>query len=615
MSDFHFIRPWWLIALLPVAVMYWRLLKQNKCETGWNQFLPEHLAKVLVNSGGKASSWPIHRLVLMLTVASAALAGPTWEKLPQPVYQLESGQVVIMDMSPSLLAEDVTPNRLTQLRFKAIDLVRSGLDGDTGLIAYADDAFTISPLTADNRNLINLIPSLSPEIMPLGGSEPLRALKLANQLLTNAGYPQGDIYWLTDGVSSRDLQPLTDYLRSVEHRVSILGVGTEDGAPVRNSNGRLVKENGRVVIAKLFPSRLNDLAQITNGTFAQATSTHDDIDTLSSLAPLSREGKDNKQQQRGDAWEDMGPYLALLILPLMLASWRKGTLLTPLMVALIIPLSLPGSKAYAQEAQPDEPESMLSSLFLNNEQRAQQFYQNKQYKRAAKLSSNAIRKGAALYQQGQYAEAAESFAKSSSAEGHYNRGNALAQQQQFEQASEAYKQALEQRPDWAQAQQNLDIVNKLQEKQQQQSSNSNDKGSESDKDSEQSKGNQGNSQNNNQSQNQQGDNSDSQSDPQSRESQQQKNQNSQDQGQQQSNAENRRSETPEKDEEANNKTEQKNAQFKQGDIDPEKARQLEQWMNRVPDDPSILLRNKMLLESQRRNQRRASQPQGEKKKW
>lgn len=617
MSDFHFIRLWWLVALLPVAVMYWRLLRQNKHEAGWNQFLPGHLAKVLVNSGGKASSWPIHRLALMLTIASTALAGPTWEKLPQPVYQLESGQVVIMDMSPSLLAEDVTPNRLTQLRFKAIDLVRSGLDGDTGLIAYADDAFTISPLTADNRNLINLIPSLSPEIMPLEGSEPIRALKLANELLANAGYPQGDIYWLTDGISSRDLQPLTDYLRDIEHRVSILGVGTEDGAPVRNANGSLVKENGRVVIAKLFPDRLSDLAQITNGVFVQATSTNDDIDTLTALPPLSREGKDNQQQQRGDAWKDMGPYVALFILPLLLASWRKGALLTPLVLAFIIPMSLSTPKAYAQEAEPNNSEGVLSSLFLNNEQRAQQLYQNEQFEQASKLSSDPLRKGAALYKQGLYAEAADSFAKGNSAEAHYNRGNALAQEQQFEQASEAYQQALEQRPGWQQAKENLDVVKKLQEKQQQeQSGESGDENSESDKNSEQSNDKQGNNQSNNQGQNQQGDNSDSQSQPQKRESrdpQQQQKQDKQEPGQQEE-AEKEQARKQQEDN-AEGQTEQQIAQFKEGEIDPEKARQLEQWMNRVPDDPSILLRNKMLLESQRRNQRRASQPQGEKKKW
>ncbi|MCA1767111.1 MAG: VWA domain-containing protein, partial [Idiomarina sp.] len=175
MSELHLIRPWWLLALIPAALLYWRLLYSQKHQAGWHQWLPGHLSKVLVKSGAKPSIWPIHRFLLITVLATLALSGPTWERLPQPVYQLESGQVVIMDMSPSVLADDISPNRLTRMRYKAIDLVRAGLDGDTGLIAYADDAFIISPLTADNRNLINLIPSLSPDIMPAAGSEPLLA--------------------------------------------------------------------------------------------------------------------------------------------------------------------------------------------------------------------------------------------------------------------------------------------------------------------------------------------------------------------------------------------------------------------------------------------------------
>ncbi|MGM0630166.1 MAG: VWA domain-containing protein, partial [Pseudomonadota bacterium] len=254
MSEFHLLRPWWLLALIPVALLYWRFIYSQMHQAGWHQWLPGHLSKILVKSGSKPSLWPVHRFLLISILATFALSGPTWERLPQPVYQLESGQVVIMDMSPSLLADDISPNRLTRMRYKAIDLVRAGLDGDTGLIAYADDAFIISPLTADNRNLMNLIPSLSPEIMPAAGSEPLLALQLADELLRNAGYPQGDIYWLTDGITSRDLNPLSSYLRSIEHRVSILAVGTEEGAAIRDSSGKLLKDNNQVIIAKTYPS-------------------------------------------------------------------------------------------------------------------------------------------------------------------------------------------------------------------------------------------------------------------------------------------------------------------------------------------------------------------------
>ena len=612
MNEFHLLRPWWLLALIPVVLLYWRLLYSQKHQAGWHQWLPGHLSKVLVKSGSQPSLWPAHRFLLISVLATLALSGPTWERLPQPVYQLESGQVVIMDMSPSVLADDISPNRLTRMRYKAIDLVRAGLDGDTGLIAYADDAFIISPLTADNRNLMNLIPSLSPDIMPAQGSEPQLALELADDLLKNAGYPQGDIYWLTDGISSSELNQLSSYLRSIEHRVSILAVGTEEGAAIRDSSGRLLKDNNQVIIAKTYPSRLSDLASITGGAFSSVTADNSDIDRLINQAPLTREGKDGDEQQQGDAWRDMGPYVALFILPIMLFSWRRGSLLSPVLVSMLLPLIGFTPSVHAQQ------ESVWQKQLLNQEQRAQRLYQEEEYQQAANLSDSPFRQGSAFYRDGDYEAAAEAFSQDDSAEAQYNLGNALAQQQQYDAAIEAYDKALEQRPDWSPAAENKQLVEQLQQQQESEDSGDSDESSdesdsdnnESDKNSEQS----GDSedQQSNQSNNNDGppnpDKQGQQDGESAPEQKEQEQESSQDEMQEQQS----QAQDTESAEESNEQLQQ---QVREGDIDPEKAQQLEQWMNRVPDDPSILLRNKMLLESQKRRQRRASEPQGEDKKW
>ena len=612
MSEFHLLRPWWLLALIPVALLYWRLLYSQKHQAGWHQWLPGHLSKVLVKSGSQPSLWPAHRFLLISVLATLALCGPTWERLPQPVYQLESGQVVIMDMSPSVLADDISPNRLTRMRYKAIDLVRAGLDGDTGLIAYADDAFIISPLTADNRNLMNLIPSLSPDIMPAQGSEPQLALELADDLLKNAGYPQGDIYWLTDGISSSELNQLSRYLRSIEHRVSILAVGTEEGAAIRDSSGRLLKDNNQVIIAKTYPSRLSDLASITGGAFSSVTADNSDIDKLINQAPLTREGKDGDDQQQGDAWRDMGPYVALFILPIMLFSWRRGNLLSPLLVSMLLPLIGFTPSAHAEQ------ESVWQKQLLNQEQRAQRLYQEEEYQQAANLSETPFRQGAALYRDGNYEAAAEAFSQDDSAEAQYNLGNALAQQQQYDAAIKAYDKALEQRPDWSRAAENKQLVEQLQQQQESEDSggsdesskksdsdsNESDKNSEQNGDSEEQQSSQPNNNDGPPNPDEQGQ-QDVESDPEQKEQEQESSQ-----------EEMQKQQSQDQDtESAEESSEQLQQQVREGDIDPEKAQQLEQWMNRVPDDPSILLRNKMLLESQKRRQRRASEPQGEDKKW
>ncbi|RUO68946.1 tetratricopeptide repeat protein [Idiomarina ramblicola] len=612
MSELHLLRPWWLLALIPVALLYWRLLYSQKHQAGWHQWLPGHLSKVLVKSGTKPSLWPIHRFLLMTLLATLALSGPTWERLPQPVYQLESGQVVIMDMSPSVLADDVSPDRLTRMRYKAIDLVRAGLDGDTGLIAYADDAFTISPLTADNRNLVNLIPSLSPEIMPAAGSEPLLALQLADDLLRNAGYPQGDIYWLTDGISSSELNQLSRYLRSLEHRVSILAVGTEEGAAIRDSSGRLLKDNNQVVIAKTYPSRLADLASITGGVFTSVTADNSDIDKLINQAPLTREGKDSDDQQQGDAWRDMGPYVALFILPLMLFSWRRGTMLSPLIPAVLVPLASYSPNLHAAQ------ESTWEQQFLNNEQRAQRLYQDKEYEQAASLSKNPIRQGAALYRKGHFEEAASVFSQQQSPQAYYNLGNALAQQQQYDAAIDAYEKALEQRPSWSQAAENKQLMEQLKQQNKKDSGDSGDSGDasdESDSENKNSQSNQDSEQSDDGQEQQSSEANNNDGPPNPNESDPQDAQPEKDEIEQEPEEQQKKETQAEEGDSNEESTQQLQQKVAEGDIDPEKAQQLEQWMNRVPDDPSILLRNKMLLESQRRRQRRASEPQGEDKKW
>lgn len=613
MSEFHLLRPWWLLALIPVALLYWRLLYSQKHQAGWHQWLPGHLSKVLVKSGSQPSLWPCHRFMLIAILAILALCGPTWERLPQPVYQLESGQVVIMDMSPSVLADDISPNRLTRMRYKAIDLVRAGLDGDTGLIAYADDAFIISPLTADNRNLMNLIPSLSPDIMPAQGSEPKLALELADDLLKNAGYPQGDIYWLTDGISSSELSQLSSYLRSIDHRVSILAVGTEEGAAIRDSSGRLLKDNNQVIIAKTYPSRLSDLASITGGAFSSVTADNSDINKLINQPPLTREGKDSDDQQQGDAWRDMGPYVALFILPIMLFSWRRGNLLSPVLLTILLPVVSFSPDVHAEQ------ESFWEKQLLNQEQRAQRLYLEEAYQQAANLSNTPLRQGAALYREGDYEAAAEAFSQDESAEAQYNLGNALAQQQQYDAAIEAYDNALKQRPEWSEAAENKQLAEQLKQQQESQGSGDSDESS-GESDSENNESSDKNSEqngDNEEQQSSQSNNNDGPPNPDERgqqdgepepEQKEQEPESSQEEVQEQQ----RQEESAENKEQRGEMLQQ---QMQDGEIDPEKAQQLEQWMNRVPDDPSILLRNKMLLESQKRRQRRTSEPQGEDKKW
>ena len=124
---FHFIRPNWLLAIIPLIVLalLFRYFKRQR--SGWQQVLPNHLHNMLL-SGPELKSerkrqLPRSLLVVAWLLSCIALAGPTWEKLPQPVYNVKHGSVVVLDMSLSMRATDIAPDRLTRARFKAIDQI------------------------------------------------------------------------------------------------------------------------------------------------------------------------------------------------------------------------------------------------------------------------------------------------------------------------------------------------------------------------------------------------------------------------------------------------------------------------------------------------------------
>ncbi|MGV2872087.1 vWA domain-containing protein [Colwellia sp. E150_009] len=671
-SNFHFVRPYWLLAIFALLVVLWRLQKHRFYQSPWQQFLPQHLSQVLVEGtssphGNKnlftAKNFLLKPFIIGL-LSIIALAGPVWEKLPQPVYQTERGSVLIMDMSYSMFATDIKPNRLTRARFKAIDLLNKINEGDTGLIAYAGDAFVISPLTQDVKNIALLLPSLTPEIMPVPGANPLAALTLAHEMLLNAGHLNGDIYWFTDDVDNQEIDDIYQWSSKYGHQLNILGVGSENGAPITLPSGELFKDSsGAIVIPRLPSQKLMSLASRGNGNYQTIKNDDSDINSLIINDKIREKNKNERQQnqQTGDQWQEQGAWLLVLVLPLMLSYFRRGSTLLivplsciPLLFLLSFSFASPTSFAAesneqsssatvtpSQELKPDGTSShswkkQWQNLWQTTNQQAQTHYNQKNYQEAAEQFENSQWQGSAHYKAGNYEAALEAFKqgeKANSSNSLYNQGNALAQLQQYEQAIESYEKALSINPDLQDAKDNVEKIKQLQKEQQQQQQQQGDQSQESQE--QQSKDNQQQDSQNSQPQeeqnkqdkeNQQQSDSDSNSD---KTEQQQQNSKS---DSQKDNEEQGKSEKSNKEQKAKEKTEQQAQQAaeqeeKKSDQGEEKtaaqiaaeqqAKETEQkhqqLLNKVTDDPYLLLRNKMQLEYQKRKQNGTSQ--GVKKQW
>ena len=606
LNEFHFIRPYWLWAIIPLLIMVALIRYVHKQQSGWQSVLASHLYQHLITTAGiKKVRPPLFLLGFCWTLATIALAGPTWERLPQPVYQLNTGKVVLIDMSLSMRSTDVKPDRLTRAKYKAIDLVNAITEGETGLVAYAGDAFTISPLSSDAQNLTTLIPSLTPEIMPIAGSDPVLGLQAAIELLSNAGYQQGEIFWITDGINNQQMKEISEIFNDSRFRLSVLGVGTEAGAPIQLINGELLKDSrGAIVVPKLTVNNLKSLSRNSGGRYASMQSDDSDINYLIEQTLIEQEPNENLESEPesfGDKWHEMGPYLLLLILPFAAYSFRRG-IVTLVFIGVLMP-------AYSPEARA----GWWQDMWQTPDQQAMQAYDKNEYEQAANTFDDNLWQGTAHYKNEDYQAALESFAQieptdKSYTNATYNAGNALAHLGETDQAIAAYDKVLERLPEHQEALANKALLERLKEQQEQSGEQSEDQEN-GEQDGEQQDEQQQDGQKS--EQDQEGEQS---QDPQQGENSEQSESQSQD-AEQQTQAEQEQQEAEQKQADQAEAEEQKSEQEQQAlaqqqgeeeltDEQREQMQRMQNLLNRVPDDPAFLLKRKMQIESQRRKTER-----------
>lgn len=610
LQDFHFLRPLWFIALLPALLLCIGLLLRQRDQQQWLRYISPNLLPFLLDQvQQRQRRWPLVGLLALWAVAIFALAGPVWQKIPQPVERSNQALVICWDLSPSMLAEDIKPSRLVRSRLKLIDLLKARKDGQVALIAYSGEAYTVTPLTDDRGTIINLLPALNPASLPTVGSNPEMALSLALQLLADGGVRRGNILFLTDEIEPSALATIADELSHVPHQLTLWGVGTEQGAPIPLPEGGFAKNRqGEMVVARLNEDRLRQFATEQRAYYVPLVANNSDIETLLQLlSPIAPET--SMADRTFDQWFEHGQYLALLLLPFVALLFRRGWIVG-IFLLVSVPLSLTPQQAQAFEWR---------DLWLRQDQKAQKDLEAGD-KEAAKRFSTPERRGAALYQQGEFAEAAEEFAQGKDAIAAYNRGNALTRNGEFDKAIAAYDEALRQRPDFAEAKDNREIARQLAELMKQQDQQGGDD-NDSDGDKDQQQGDQDGSQQN--GERQKGDSSESaqngsqgqeeeMSEEQARERAEQQQANQQEgeeenpysqAAREQEEREQRTGELQAQDKEEGKPSDQQQAVVEaQAEPMTEEQQMLEQWLRKVPDDPGGLMRNKFKYQYMQRRQ-------------
>ena len=573
-EHFHFLRPFWLLALLPLVPLIWQLMKSKYAGGSWRNVvdpgLLRHLLTAKARTGHKRLLVPV---ALVGIAAVIALAGPAWEKIPQPVYKQRAGLVIALDLSRSMDVNDIKPSRLTRARHKIADILSQRRDGQSALIAYAADAFVVTPLTRDVATINALLPSLSTDIMPAQGGRADRAVGQALDLFNNTGVTHGDILIVTDGFSTIEVVEIERLVREYPgFRISVLGIGTESGGPIPLAGGGFLKDSqGSIVIARMQIEAMRELTRKASGVFSPISV--DDGDILALLNHIKSNPVDAGllvADQHADIWREQGPLLILVLLPLMSLVFRRGVLL-------ILPLLL-------LPYPPDADAMSWDELWQNRNQRGSLLFDQGAHDAAANLFDDADWKASSLYRAGNYDQALQFWTKDDTGDSQYNRGNALAKLGRYEDAIRAYQQVLDANPQHQDANYNKRLIEELlQQQQAQQQQNQDDRNSQESGDSSQD-------QNTSESQ-QQGQ---SESDSNQADQQNEPNSTNQKPGSEQQDKTEAQASQAQQAESSGESSGGTEVGGKDGDEMSEQA--ANQWLRKIPDDPGGLLRRKFIYQ-------------------
>lgn len=322
----HFLRPYFLLLLLPSLWICWRVWTVRPAHSRWQSVCDNHLMPYLnIDDGEAGKNWLVFWVVVALLVTIIALAGPSWRKRDLPVYSSHVPVVVLMDLSGAMLAQDITPSRLQRAKYKIIDLLKLRKGGQMALLAFTREPFVVTPLTDDLVTIINLLNELEPTIMPVQGYDLTKALVQAEQLITRSGADGAELLVVTSSGASQAAVAKSRELAGRGIYVSVLGVGTEAGGPLILADGGLVKnDSGNVVSVKLPVAQLRRLAKAGGGRFSQVVAGNQDVESLVPI--LQRSGVSLVTKNSAMLWQDDGHWLILLLLPLILVAFRRGAL-------------------------------------------------------------------------------------------------------------------------------------------------------------------------------------------------------------------------------------------------------------------------------------------------
>ncbi len=447
LSYLHFLRPWWLLAFIPLLITLAYLWSARNPIGRWRKAIAPHLLKVILVRHSR-TSWfnPVNVSIFVVFLGVLALAGPTWKQQPSPFSEDIAALVVALDVSSSMEQQDIQPSRLERAKQKVEDLLALRPGGQIGLIVFSGTAHSVIPLTNDPDVVKNFLNAVVTEMMPRQGKFPEKVLPIADQMLSVSPVP-GTLLLISDGISPNTVEAYKTYFSATDHQLLVMGIGNETQTIDSETN-----TDGFIPLER---SSLEKLASETGGYYQSLSLDKEDVQILTRRINNYLVIVDDVTRP----WVDAGYYLIFPVAFIMLLWFRKGWTLHWCIAFIIV-----SSFALPQPAMANDSifgQWRFMDLWLTPDQQGMYYLNKGDYKTASARFENIAWRGIAYYRDENFKAATEMFSRIESTEGFFNLGNALAHSRNYLLAVKAYNQALKLEPEHTGALKNRDKIQSI----------------------------------------------------------------------------------------------------------------------------------------------------------
>lgn len=452
LAAFHFLRPLWLLLILPGALLPLLWLRRHDLARQLGGSIAPHLmTSLVITPTNERNLHPIHLLATMLILGALAASGPTWQQDTPSFLDNRAPLILAVDLSASMDADDVPPTRLAAIRHKLHDLILRRAGTKTALIAYAGSAHLVLPATEDPALLDAFVQVLATSLMPRPGKDVLGVIDEAHKLLAAEQSP-GTLVLLTDGADPSQFDAIGKRLSGNQLQVLVLAVGSQDGTLIRDAKEQpLIGPDARPVVGSFDEVGLKGLAKAADAPLGSLTLNDDDLDWIELHAQQHFQAAQGSDQQIH--WKDAGYWLCWPLALLALCCVRRGWQVHWL-GGILLALLLTAAPTRVQ-ANP------LADAFFTPAQQGRWAFDHGHYPAAAAHFSDPYWKGVSAYLAADYDLAEASLARLDTANAYFYLGNSYVKRFKFPEAILAYQQALKKQPKFPEATANLALAQAL----------------------------------------------------------------------------------------------------------------------------------------------------------